>query len=286
MRVLVTGSSGFLGKFTVNEFQKEGYDVVPMVRKSSGLCNEVICDLSTASSKELYNIVKHAKIVVHLASKVDFSDSLYLRLFETNTLASLRLAKAVEQAGGKLIFASTMTIQGRYAEYVNGDSLDDPDTPYSMSKWVAERVIEESCSNAVILRISGIFGFDGPSHLSLNQTITHALKYKETPTRYGEGRAKRNYIYVKDVAKWIRFVAEKQLYGTYYVAGNEILSIREMLNFICRKFLNGIKPLEAEGKEASSQICEVSEPHPSLFSFEEALEDIKLDYEKNFRNLK
>jgi nucleoside-diphosphate-sugar epimerase len=150
-----------------------------------------------------------------------------------------------------------------------------------MSKWIAEELIKDTHKNVAILRIAGIFGLNGPRHLFLNNSICNAVMKHIPPKLIGEGIAKRNYIYVKDVAKWIYYIAENDLKGTFYLASKDVLNIKEMAESICEVFLDSKMPERVNGSESHDQVCGVSEPHPDLFSFTEALRDIKMEYEKN-----
>jgi len=280
MNIIISGGSGFLGKETIRAFEDKGHQVSSLVRRLSGLPNEILCDLATASSSFLQECLHPVDAMIHLASVVDFSESLSLDLFKVNTLATNRLARICEKNATKLVFASGIIIHGKAAEKVSKESVENPDLPYSLSKWLGEELILEALENVAILRIGGIFGLNGPAHLGLNQAIRNALENNEVPTLVGEGTARRNYIYVKDLAKWIVRIIENDSSGVFYNAGKEILSMREMLDLISKVFLNSVSCQRKEGKEAKDQICTPSNDIPDMMSFREALEDIKHDYDQ------
>lgn len=278
MKVLITGSSGFLGRYTTKQFQKAGHTVFCMVRNHTGAKNEIVCDLSTATRNQLSKLIPKVDIVVHLASEVDFSETLSSRLFRVNTIATSHISHITELMQAKLIFASGMFVHGRQKEQINSQTPEAPDLPYSMSKWIAEQLILSTILNVAILRIGGIFGCNGPTHLGINKAISQALISQIPPQVFGNGNAKRNYIYVKDLARWIQFIAEKDLKGIYYLAGQEVLSIRDMANLIGQTLLGGKEPTQIEGQDPSDQIVKISSLRPELLSFERALEDIKAEY--------
>jgi len=126
-----------------------------------------------------------------------------------------------------------------------------------------------------ILRIAGVFGKNGPSHLGINVAIDNALK-GVAPVQYGEGAVKRNYIYVEDLCSAIGFCIEQGLEGTHLVAGSSVNLVSEMLEIICETLLPGRRPQRAASERAvSDQIVEHSTDLPRGRSFKESLKDIK-----------
>jgi len=125
-----------------------------------------------------------------------------------------------------------------------------------------------------ILRISGVFGKNGPAHLGINRAIDDAL-CKIIPIQYGGGEIKRNYIYVKELCSIIKFCIENNILGTHLVAGSSINTISEMLQIICNVFLPGKKPQCHEGRNGYDQIVEVSSIFNRSCSFEDSIKDIK-----------
>jgi uncharacterized protein YbjT (DUF2867 family) len=80
LKVLVTGASGFLGGYMVEELVKKGHLVVGMVRKGSdiGLLNKLgielrIGDLEDQASLE--TVTKGVDAVIHLAAYYTLSGS-------------------------------------------------------------------------------------------------------------------------------------------------------------------------------------------------------------------
>jgi len=281
MDVLITGASGFLGRYVCRKFIEMGHKVVPLGIVESGMPNEIICNLETVDRTHLASKIKGIDLVVHLAAKVDFSNLLSTSLFKVNTIGTYKLAKVAQDIDAKFIFASAILIHGITKTNINKNTKDNPDTPYMMSKWIAEELIKDTHQNVATLRIAGIFGLNGPRHLFLNNSIRNAVMKHVPPKLIGKGIAKRNYIYVKDVANWIYYIAENDLKGTFYLAGKDVLNIKKMAESICEVFLGSKIPERVDGTESHDQVCEISEPHPYLFSFIEALRDIKIEYEKN-----
>lgn len=197
-------------------------------------------------------------------------------MFAPNVLATGCLAFLASQWNAHMVFASAAIVCGVKSQRIDPGAPISPDTAYGQSKWLGEQLIEVSHVPHCILRIGGVFGYSGPTHLGLNRAIDGALK-GNTPMQSGTGAALRNYIYVKDVAEAIVFTLQKRLEGTHLLAGAEVTSMSQMLQTICDILLPGLQPAIAEGPEAMSQVIEPSKHLPKSRGFREALLDIKDD---------
>jgi nucleoside-diphosphate-sugar epimerase len=281
MKIALTGASGFVGKHTYRTLVRNGHTVVPIDRISTGYDREIILDFLEFDDCKFLEQIRDVQVIIHLANIVDFSDALKKDVFQVNVLSSLFLAQAAQNLDAQLIYVSTALVHGTYTKLINKAAEEMPDKPYNLSKWLAEKVAQQSCTKCSILRAAGIFGFAGPSHLRLNVSITKALELGIPPQVKGVGAAKRNYVYVKDVAETINYLVGKNKYETYYVAGKEILSIDQMAKSICDELLPGTSPTYLDGLESDDQIIEDSSELPNKRTFGEALKDIKCEYDEN-----
>ncbi len=279
--VLVTGASGFIGGALVRILSRVGsqidYKVIPMVRKPSGLPNEVVLDFEDSDFGREIRKMQPVDAIVHLGAKVDigaeftWSNSLH----SSNVLATSILARWAGDIGAYFIFTSTVIVHGTQTSEITASTGINLDTGYADSKWLAEKSIELLEPEHLILRLAGVYGNNGPEHLGINKAITQAQN-GEIPTLTGDGAGKRNYIYVADLAKLLLFCLKSRITGTHLVAGTEVISIAEMLQMICDTFLPGTQPIRNAGPRGRDQIVEHSkELHWRMKGFEEALRNMK-----------
>ena len=279
--VLITGASGFIGGALVRMLNRVGpqidYKVIPMVRKPSGLPDEVVLDFESRDFGYKIRKLRPVDAIVHLGAKVDLSMKLIWKndLYLSNVLATAILARWARTTGAYFVFTSTVMIHGAQTSEVKKDTSPNPDTGYADSKWLAEGAIRIYEPEHLILRLAGVYGNNGPLHLGINKAITQAQN-SVVPTLTGDGAGKRNYIYVADLAKLLLFCLKSRITGTHLVAGTEVISIAEMLRLICDAFLPGTQPIRKEGDSGRDQIVEHSkELHWRMKGFEEALRNMK-----------
>jgi len=88
------------------------------------------------------------------------------------------LANLALMTDAQFIFSSAAIVCGVKAEQITRDTPVDIDTDYGKSKWLAEELVIESGAKHCILRIGGVFGFNGPDHLGLNRIIIDVINKK------------------------------------------------------------------------------------------------------------
>jgi nucleoside-diphosphate-sugar epimerase len=277
--VLVTGSSGFIGSAVVEALAEDGWQVVSTTRIKGVSESTVFLDLSQPES--IINIGRDNSFdaIVHLGANIGFSGQLSSELFMPNVLATGLLADLSAKLNAQFVFASAAIVHGIGTKRITFDTPLGPDSAYGKSKWLAEELIAASGVRNCILRIGGVFGLHGPTHLGLNRAITNAVK-NVPPQLNGTGEALRNYIYVKDIAAAISFVLQKGVEGTHLLAGNEVISIKNMLQQICDVFIPDQSPSVIEGQEAKSQVITPFDGFPITRSFKDALRDIRKELSK------
>ncbi len=274
--VLVTGATGFIGSATVAVLEQAGWKVTKGTRSTSQTMGSGFIFLDLANPEAILALAKNIRFdsIVHLGANIGLTGVGEKEMYVPNVLSTGCLAFLASQWDAYMIYASTAIVCGAKNKAIDSNSLVSPDTPYAQSKWLGEQLISASQVNHCILRIAGVFGYEGPAHLGLNRAIDGAINGVE-PTQIGSGGAMRNYIYVKDVVQAITFALNNRLEGTHLLAGREYMSISQMMKEICSIFLPGQYPLIKDGPEAFSQVIQPSLSLPRTRGFRDALTDIK-----------
>jgi nucleoside-diphosphate-sugar epimerase len=275
-KILITGANGFTGSHLVRVLGASGYEVIPLDQRGSGLKNEVVIDFCDERFPGVLKGLPPVYGVVHLGARIGWDGSTRAELFQPNVLATAQLVHWAKKTNSYFVFVSAALIAGERNPYINDACLLNTENEYLYSKWLAEEIIKMSEIRHAILRISGIFGRNGPSHLRINRAITDVLA-GVPPVRYGDGKIKRNYIYVKDLCNIIKYCLDNTLEGSHLVGGAYGDTIAEMLETICNVLLPGSKPKIREGHPGYDQIIELSHILPTGRTFEAAVKDIKME---------
>lgn len=274
-KIIVTGANGFTGSTLIKDLQDSDWEIIPMTQWKIGLKNEVTIDFCDKEFMKVLQGLSPVDAVVHLGARVGWDGGTRADLFQPNVLAAAEMVNWAKQHNSYFVFASAALICGERNPHITAGCVLNTDNDYLYSKWLGEEIIRMSGIKHAILRISGIFGKDGPSHLGINNAITNAMQ-GTPPVQYGDGEIKRNYIYVKDLCKIIKYCLDNTIEGTHLLGGSQANTIAEMLEIICDVLLPGKKPVIHPGKGGHDQLIDHSPQLPNGRTFKEAILDIPM----------
>jgi len=281
MKILMTGGSSFVGKHLLPLLEDARYDIHHLLRETRGFQQESIWDFKEDFPKAL----PVCDVVLHLAAYVDFGTGMGVEQYEVNTVSTAKLVKYCQKTNAFMVLASMVGVHGT-EESISQDVPIAPSNHYAMSKYLAEQIVRLFLEDAAILRIAGIYGLNGPSHLGLNTAITNSLYLQQPPTLKGSGKARRNYICVNDVAKWIfQLVQDWQTQQmpvrgcsrnleTLYLAGTETMTVEQYLREIVKTLLPGRELILQKGGEPEDCVVRPTPPPFALTSFTDYLTEL------------
>lgn len=207
MKILVTGGSGFLGKYVVKNLLNKGYQVRSMARSEQVDWVRKGIDVYYGDVGDYESVLRGAadvEAVIHTASKTGIWGK-YSDYYATNVVGTANIIKACKAHSIKyLVYTSTPSVVWR------GESLrgDDESLPYAekylcayaQTKAQAEMMVlnadEVGCLSTVALRPHLIWGADDP-HL-LPRILKRALERKLV--QVGEGGNCMDMTHVENAA--------------------------------------------------------------------------------------
>ena len=237
-KILITGYSGFLGRYVLDYLQKKHTEIIKLGRDKN---SDVKWDLSSKVPQEI-----NAEIVIHIAGKahsIPKTKKDIEHFFDVNFHGTIKLVESLNLKKLKsFIFISTVAVYG----LDNGNLVDESypllgSSPYSLSKIKAEKYLvnfgKTNNINIVILRLPLITGANPIGNL---KHITDAIK-KRYYFRIGNGTAKRSIVSANDVAKLIPHLFN--LNGIYNLTDCNHPMIRDIDSTIAANYNREIRTL-------------------------------------------
>lgn len=204
MGIFIAGATGKLGQAVLKLLP----NAIPLVRKKSGLKNELAVDFSNHA--QLKKALTNCNTLIHLAGSTKFYDE--KSLYEGNVLLTKNLLSALPK-NAKAIFASSVSIYGKnLSGKASEKTKPNPDSAYARAKYEAEKLVMER-KNSISLRIGPIYG---PQYEDYSKFLR--LIKKGRMMIFGNGKNHVPFVHVADVAKAIRNSIDAKS-GVYVIAG-------------------------------------------------------------------
>ena len=236
-RVLITGSSGMLGKRLVNAI-KEAHPNKEVLESKT--------DLTKPDEVERFlNSLPEFDIIFHLAAlvPVEAVNQNPSKAFLVNVGGTLNLLSSLKNRTPKIIFASSSHVYGSKNGPLSECDLLNPISLYGRTKLIAEDLVQ-SMSNALGLDflIARIFSMHDENQTGsfLRPNLERRFKdaESETPFTLEGGNSKRDFTSAKEVASLLVKLAWSDAQGVVNVASGTPQTVAEFAQSLSPKTLN------------------------------------------------
>lgn len=254
-KILITGGTGFIGKFLVKELQNKNNKIFIITRKKRFFKNNkeliyIKCDLLKISQKEATLLKKEIGDIdfsFYLAAKLpSISQNNSIKSYiEENLIPFMNFLDYFNTSIKKIVFSSTIDIYG-YPKEINYDENTNPNplTPYALAKLMCELYLEYYCKvnkkEFSIVRFSQVYGPNEPL-LRVIPFILNAIIKEKPFTLIGRGLDQRKFLYVKDAVKGLINAALFGQNDVYHIAGREINTVMDVIRIAEKIFKRKLK---------------------------------------------
>ena len=246
MKILVTGASGFIGSFIVEEALRRGFETWAAVRASSSRqylqdprIHFIELDLSSVEqlTRQLegysFDYVVHAAGVTKCIDKRDFR--------RINTEGTKHLVKAIlalKMPLRRFVYLSSLSVFGAIREQQPYDDIRETDTPqpnteYGRSKLEAEQWLDSLSPKSggfdyVILRPTGVYGPRERDYFLMAKSIKQHSDFA-----VGFRRQDITFVYVTDVVQAVFLALERGQTGRkYFLSDGQVYQSSTFSNLI------------------------------------------------------
>ena len=264
-RVLITGSSGFIGSSLCHQLDqmREIYQVFTLDRSGDGR-NHIRADITVDNLTSKITDI-NPEVIVHLAGNVSvpFSIDFPLEDFNVNARGTLALLLAMENSAcknfvfvtsGGAIYDSSSPIPFKENSPIN------PVSPYGLSKYIGEgyvRVLSEARgSEWSSLAISNVYGSVKIQKQGVVYRFWNDILNGVSPTIFGASVA-RDFIHIDDVVDALIKVIEKPVNCRINISSNTSTKLVDLLREIQRIMDSNIEPTIEDPQFGSVKISQL-----------------------------
>jgi dTDP-4-dehydrorhamnose reductase len=249
-RILVTGVSGFLGRYIALSL-RDHYAVLGIYHSHATVldkCELTRLDLTDAEAVRLTFRTFRPDVVVHAAAlgDVDACERHPDEAHRVNVQGTESIAQAAVAVGARLIYISTDQVyDGVKGNY---DELDVP-LPlmvYGRTKLEGEHRVATICRDAVILRLALMYGWGTPTRLNFVDGLAERLQAGQEVSLFVDQY--RTPLFVGQAAEAIgRLIDAPEVSGAFNLGGGEHINRYAFGLKLCEVFhwpKECVKPIE------------------------------------------
>lgn len=236
MKVVVTGSAGFIGQHLCFELEQHGHEVIGLDLQLSRWHDLRYSEIVDSRFQDC----EDADICIHLAAKVGrlFGEDDPMETITDNVGITALVAQACGRFGIRLAYASTSEVYGDNGE-ATCDEYDGPfslpHNVYGISKQFGENICEHyALDGLTIFRFSMPYGPGLPAgrgRAAIINVLHQALHRKKIPIHKG---AERSWCYVTDTVRAARMVLENTTGGSFNVGRDDAaISMLDVAHLAC-----------------------------------------------------
>jgi len=256
-KVLITGSSGFIGSNLYEYLKNQGLNVVGTyhTHKKSEL---IKCDLTDYNQVD--EIMKDIDYVFMIAAKTYGAGTLKSNpasmVKDTITMDANILEAAYKYKVKKVLFLSSSVVYQPSYNQLSEEDLDwnkNPANCYLGVGWI-KRYIEKLCEfysqlglSVDIVRPANVYGpkdkyEEGKSHV-VPALIKRALEKQNPYIVWGDGNAVKDFVYIDDFIRDMLKIFVSNKGGIYNLCSKNLITIKELVNVILNKTNYNITPI-------------------------------------------
>lgn len=240
MRTLVVGANGLLGSTMVGELGKHDTRTIGTYHSAPPAFDIPLVELDITDGSKMKSVLNDYDVetVINCAAvtDVDGCESASERAFAVNGSAPGELAEACEDRGISFVHVSTdYVFDGTSSTPYDEQSSPSPIQVYGESKLAGERAVREADSDALIVRLSFVYGRRGDTGdlIGFPSWVRETLRAGDTVPLFTDQRISPSRT--GQVAQTIHSLVQSQATGTFHVASRSCVTPYEFGRLICKE---------------------------------------------------
>lgn len=246
-KVLITGSSGFIGRMMCKKFLEQHFEVTgwDYIQSGNTSFESRIVDMMDYMAVKKQMAIDCPDIVIHCAGSADVAKSVKNPLSDYNGNVTLthNFLFAIHELGfedTKFLFISSASVYGNPTKLpIEENAPLNPLSPYALHKVMCEDICFYFVRNYQMdIKIARIFSAYGRGlKKQIFWDMYHKAEINKKLELFGTGKESRDYIHINDVAQALFLIATSSSKDILFnVANGEEITIQKVAEIFAKSY--------------------------------------------------
>lgn len=224
-RILVTGTSGYLGRELVKSLRERAIETCQVDRRPSGDAAAHCFDLCDGRLVRDHVAAFSPTHVVHCGThSASAYQTRFLSSYKEDSVAVTNLLETIGPAVRLVFLSSSYVFSGLPTDWlVTEETPLAPIHNFGVAKAFFEQLIMRTHPNSVVFRLSSVFGPGQPDNPNAIADMTDQCLTTGRVVVWGAGARKMQYVWIGDVIESLERALQLSP-GLYHLGGDEYLS--------------------------------------------------------------
>ena len=247
--ILVTGATGFLGRFLVAALESEGHSVR---RHSSADGDIAVCSLPMEGVSHVFHLAAKSYVPESWGNPRDY--------YQTNVIGTVNVLEHCRQNHAALTFISTYVYGEPQRLPIVEDHPVSALNPYTHTKILAEdaaRFYEKRFDiPLLIVRPFNIYGPGQRPSFLIPWIVQQVLDPSAEVVHVQNLRPKRDYLYVEDAVEFLLAAFRADAHGVFNMGSGRSASVEEIAQLV-NKAAGLSKPVVSAGHTRPGEVMDM-----------------------------
>lgn len=282
MKILITGAAGFIGSHLFTYLRDLGHEVrgIDNFSHPCGMYGQQAIKYGDIRyQQDLEKHIMWATKVYHLAAQIHVDKSIthVQETLDVNIMGTYNVLELCKKYGKQIVFASTSEVYGTTRGKIDENSPTHAQSPYAVSKLACDKL----CGNyhnlyqtkVWRLRVFNTYGpwqNAGSYGAVIPIFVRQAIQDNGHLTIYGDGKQKRDFLYIDDCVKMYSVITEHGalLGDVINIGSGASISINDLGKKICKIVGVPFRPTYLKGRPGEVRKLEADIKEARKFGFE------------------
>lgn len=257
MNIVITGAGGFIGSNLYTYLNMRGHNVIGIVRNKKNAPDMERC--IEWDMREKCEARIDADVMIHTAAKSPGEEDSFTKFYENNVLVtSNMIAFAKKNHIKQIIYTNSVSSYGEINSVLNAETPHKEPGDYGLTKYVAEKLIQDCKIPSITLILPGVVGKD--CNMNWLTKTAGQLYHNQDICVYNQKGDFNNIVHIKDLCEFVELILQSPSgeNKTFILCAADKMKLEELVLYMKSKIKSSSKIEFLEGNGKSSFILDNS----------------------------